>query len=125
MNGFNVIIRELRKETGITQKEVAKTLGISTTCYAGYEQGGHEPSFETLIKLANYFDVSTDYLLGLAKDDGLPHVRVTSPEALSFDELELLKNYRTLSYVGKARVTAYVDFMREQENTDMGKKGKS
>ena len=58
-------LKELRSEKGLTQKEVAEQLGISSTCYSGYEQGYREPDLKTLIKLCKFFEVSTDYLLGL------------------------------------------------------------
>lgn len=57
-------LKELRTERGITQKSVAQNLGISQTCYAGYEQGYREPDLKTLLKIADYFEVTTDYLLG-------------------------------------------------------------
>ena len=58
-------LRELRAEKNVRQKDVALDLGISATCYAGYEQGYHEPDFKTLCKIARYFGVTTDYLLGM------------------------------------------------------------
>ena len=63
---MNVIIRlkEVRKNKGSTQKQVAEFLNITERSYQRYENGGHEFNFSTLIKLADYFDVSTDYLLG-------------------------------------------------------------
>ena len=56
---------QLRKEKGVTQSRVAFDLGITTSAYANYEQGTREPSVSTIIKLCKYFNVSTDYLLGL------------------------------------------------------------
>ena len=63
---FNEKLKELRIEKKLTQKQVAEQLDISTTCYGGYEQGYREPDFKTLIKICKLFDVSADYLLGLA-----------------------------------------------------------
>ena len=63
---FSEKLRETRLENKYTQKEVAEQIGISVTCYAGYEQGYREPDFKTLIKISKFFKVSTDYLLGLA-----------------------------------------------------------
>ncbi len=54
----------LRKKSGATQKELADYLGISRQAYANYENGNREPDFQTLLKLARYFKVSVDYLLG-------------------------------------------------------------
>ena len=65
MKEFYVVLRELRMEKNLTQKAVARDLGLSTTCYAGYEQGYREPDYVNLRKIANYFNVTTDYLLGM------------------------------------------------------------
>lgn len=61
---FHEILKELRNEKGFTQKSVAEALGISKTCYAGYEQGYREPDFKMLVKIAEFFGVTTDFLLG-------------------------------------------------------------
>ena len=65
MNTFGTRLREQRIERHLKQKDVAKDLDISITCYAGYEQGYREPDFATLIKLCRYFSVSADFLLGI------------------------------------------------------------
>lgn len=62
---FSERLKEIRNERKLTQKEVAKQLNISTTCYAGYEQGYREPDYQTLRKICKYFNVTSDYLLGL------------------------------------------------------------
>lgn len=61
-------LKDLRLEKGLTQKQVAEQLEISSTCYSGYEQGYREPDLKTLIKICKFFDVSADYLLGI-KDE--------------------------------------------------------
>lgn len=57
-------LKILRKEKKVTQSELADILGIARTTYANYEQGTREPDNTTLNKLADFFEVSTDYLLG-------------------------------------------------------------
>lgn len=57
-------LKELRKEKGLTQKEVGEQLGMTQANYQKWESGKSSPSGETLIKLADYFDVSIDYLVG-------------------------------------------------------------
>ena len=54
---------KLRKQHGKTQKDMAEYLGISRQAYAHYEIDNREPDFETLKRLASYFDVSIDYIL--------------------------------------------------------------
>lgn len=57
-------IRELRKEKGLTQLQFCQKLNITQSTLSGWECERWQPDNETLIKLANYFDVSIDYLLG-------------------------------------------------------------
>ena len=58
-------LRELRKQEKISQEDLAKELGISQNTYSQYETGKRELPLNTLIDLANYYYVSTDYILGL------------------------------------------------------------
>lgn len=58
---------ELRKEKKLTQSDLAVVLGISRQAYSNYEAGKRQPDNETMLKLAEYFNVSVDYLLG--RDD--------------------------------------------------------
>ena len=62
--GFKDRIVYLRDGKDLKQKELAEILGISRSTLASYEQGRREPDFDTLQKIADYFNVSTDYLLG-------------------------------------------------------------
>ena len=64
---FEERLRQLRKRKGYTQLEMATNIGLTRGQIANYEQGKREPSFETLIKIADFFGVSLDYLLG--RDD--------------------------------------------------------
>lgn len=57
-------IRELRNLFGLSQKELAKSLSIPQNTFSQYETGKRAPDFETLKKIANYFNVTVDYLLG-------------------------------------------------------------
>lgn len=58
------ILKFLRTKIGITQKTVADNIGIAQQTYAGYESGKHEPSIEIAIRLANFYDLSMDYITG-------------------------------------------------------------
>lgn len=57
-------LRELRKAKGLTQREVAEIIGYAQISYARYEKGEREPDIATLCKLAEYFNVTVDYLIG-------------------------------------------------------------
>ena len=57
-------IRDLREDCDLTQREVAEFLGIQQTVYSRYERGFQTIPVEHLLKLANFYHVSTDYMLG-------------------------------------------------------------
>lgn len=61
---FSERIRELRQEKGMKQREMADILGVKLRSYQNYEGGDRRPDYEGLVALADYFDVTTDYLLG-------------------------------------------------------------
>ena len=65
MKIFSAGLKQLRKEKGKTLKEVSAEIGVSLSAYSNYEQGIREPSYEILKKICAYFDVSSDYLLGI------------------------------------------------------------
>ena len=60
---IKVKLRELREQKGVTQKEVANAVGCTPTVYSRYEREEREPDIDTLCRLANYFEVSLDYLV--------------------------------------------------------------
>lgn len=75
-------IKELRTEKELSLRDLSKVLDISYSSLGKYERGEQQPSFETLSKIANYFNVSIDYLLG--NSDG----RIISDQEL-YDRLGL------------------------------------
>jgi len=94
-------LKYLRHAHQFTQKELAYRLGLSANCICEWEKGRSEPSLETIRKLAELFEVSTDYLLGLEDDFG---AKVAAPmsspapsaAALDADDKKLLDVYHTL-----------------------------
>lgn len=61
---FAVLLYHLRVLVNITQSELADELGISQQTYSGYENNSHFPSMDILIKIADFYDVSVDWLIG-------------------------------------------------------------
>lgn len=61
---FGIRLEDLRTERGLTREEMANMLNISYSAYTNYENAKREPNFETIVKLADFFQVSVDYLLG-------------------------------------------------------------
>ncbi|WP_432408864.1 helix-turn-helix domain-containing protein [Wukongibacter sp. M2B1] len=64
MSKFNERLRELRKDSDMTQAQLGELLNISHSTINRYESGMHEPDINAINKLANIFEVTTDYLLG-------------------------------------------------------------
>ena len=65
VNKFSEKMKELRKDKGLSQLQLSKELEYSRESICAWENGTREPSFDTLILIAQYFGVTTDYLLGL------------------------------------------------------------
>jgi len=61
------IIRDLRIKNKLSSKELSKILNISESAISLYESGKRKPSISLIIKMADYFNVSTDYLLGVTE----------------------------------------------------------
>jgi transcriptional regulator with XRE-family HTH domain len=65
MNDFAKKLTDLMKEHGISQNQLAKILSVKQQTISRYMKGEREPEIDTIIKIAKFFEVSTDYLLGL------------------------------------------------------------
>lgn len=77
MKIFAIRLKELRMQQNLTQRELADILGYSCSAISNYEIGKNEPSFMDLIRIANYFCVSLDYLLGRTEFRGGFHFKET------------------------------------------------
>ena len=97
-------LKELRKENGKTQEEIAKKISVSRQVYANYENEINEPPLNSLINLAKLFNVSTDYLLGLEDDFG---AKIDYGNELTNDEKFIIQEYRKL-------LPAYKDLIKQQ-----------
>lgn len=67
MSIFGDNIKRLRKNKGLKQQEIAELLGVKRNTYSDWENGKTEPSFDNLFKLADFFDISLDWLFGRDK----------------------------------------------------------
>ena len=87
-------LKELRKEKKKTQEEIASVLNLSTAAYGRYEVGNREPTLETLIKLADYYGVSLDYLVGRKFNDEIGYLDKADKETIQlFLSLNEPKNF--------------------------------
>ena len=89
----NKRLRKLRRGANITQAELAQVLGVTSATVGKYERGDLEPNSEIILKLADYFQCTTDYLLGRTSKPQY-EARTELPEAitkLGITEMEILK----------------------------------
>lgn len=90
MQTFSNRLAALRKERGLTQEGLAKIIQKKRSSVSGYETEGKEPDLELVCTLAEYFDVSTDYLLG--KSDERNHI----DEVFFNDTVNFEKHFRAM-----------------------------
>lgn len=87
-------LKELREERNLSQLDVANAIGTSQTNIGRWEKERNEPSSGYVIKLADFFEVTTDYLLG--REDDFGNISVTTNPDLSEDEKKILATFRSL-----------------------------
>lgn len=113
------ILKELRQQHNVTAKAVAEAVGILPDTYRSYETGRREPNLKTLVLIADYFHVSTDYLLGRAPQLDPMKLLIaqgdTSPEAL-------VKQFASLPEEGQALMLAVVRALKETHEIRYAKK---
>ena len=63
---FRITLKILREEKGLSQEKFANAIGLTQSAVGNWESGNREPNFETMKKIADFFGVSVDYLLGRA-----------------------------------------------------------
>lgn len=106
-------LRELRSKRKLTQLQVAQFLGVDRTTYVKYEGGNSDPPTATLVRLADYFGVTVDYLIGhdaVQKNvsDASNHIKLFE------DERRLIESYRKLSNHGKEYISVQMEFACER-----------
>jgi len=93
MSVFSDRIKLLRLEREEKQSDVAEVLGVSVQSYSAYE-ASREPNYELLCKLANYFNVTTDYLLGVSDCRNIKNQGIQEETGLSEKSIELLRIFK-------------------------------
>ena len=103
---FNLRLKQLRQRHKLTQSELADILGLKPTAISNYESKRNEPSFDKLIALSKYFDVSCDYLLGIS-DAYLP----VGGEVLDKDIVDFFNLYQQLDQESATELKSYVEYL--------------
>ena len=100
-------LKKLRLEAGISQQKLADVILVSQQSINKYENKNVEPDMETLVKIAEYFGVSVDYLAGRTEVREMADKERMSD--LSFDEEKLIKEYRKLKEKQKKCIVQLVE----------------
>ena len=106
-------IRDLREDRDLTQEALCKQLYMHKTTYTNYEQGKHSVPLDFAVTLAEFYNVSLDYIAGrTAFPNG------TSDSQLTEDEVKLIKQYRSLSERRKGRTEQFMEQMSREQRSE-------
>lgn len=108
-------VKELRLENTLTQRELSQKIHIAQNTLSQIENNIANPSYEVLNLIANFFQCSTDYLLGREDDFGNITIHTEKPTDFSADELNLIKQYRLLQTGYQTLIAKQIDFLLEQQ----------
>ena len=99
-------MKELRSESGLKQKDVARALGLNPKAFAHYEAGRRKPNYELLGKIVNFYGVTADYLLGFSfvkqgrlptEDELIRYLPEETVRRINEEKLRILVNDDVLS----------------------------
>ena len=108
-------LKKIREAKKITQTKLSIDLDVSQELISRYEVGSSFPQPNMLIKLANYFNCSVDYLLGLT--DVTTSIK-TLINSNNNENTELINKYNTLSNEGKKNLLSYLNYLVDKKNQE-------
>lgn len=123
---LNIRLVSLRNSKNKTQQDLADYLGVTRPAYTAYERGTRHPDYDTLQKIANYYDVTTDYLLGRTES---PKASINEDDArklfyinkigTEFPDIDLMfKDMNSLSSEELKEVYEYIKFKLSQKKEE-------
>lgn len=120
-------IKDERNKRSLSQLALSKLIGVSQQTIGSWETGRTSPDLLMLVNLADFFDVTTDYLLGRTKnrkpwEPAQPPAAPASTPPLSPQEQDLLRKYRVLTPNSRDAVNAVIDtyYSRDKPKTEDG-----
>ena len=116
---MKIPLKKLRDSKNITQAELARILQVTPAAVGLWEQGRRLPDYGSLIKIAAYFGVTTDFLLGKDMYEE-PSLQKPEPPAFAKEEVRLIDKYRQLTTRNKERLNDLLStFLIAQKATPM------
>lgn len=101
-------LKQLREAKHINQQKLAMELNVTQAAINKYEKGLSEPDIEMLKKIASFFHVSVDYLIGFSD---VPSMYLESE--LSIDDIQIINDFHSLNKIKKAKAQAYIQGLLE------------
>lgn len=115
MKTLNTILRDLREDNDIKQETIAKYLGVSQQTYSNYENGHREIPITVVKELAEFYKVSTDYLL---RSD-TSYLGSMDMNALYIDDIsmhDIVYDMQTLDDASRKDLVKYIRFLRHESD---------
>lgn len=100
-------LKEIRERKKLTQVRLSIDMEVSQELISQYERGVSAPTIPNLIKLSNFFNCSTDYLLGLTNNPK----KITSFNEIAMENQSILEKYHSLSKENQEHLLSYLDFL--------------
>ena len=106
-------LKDLREDMDMNQTKIANIIGTSQSYYAQYENGNRPLPFDRVVELANFYNVSLDYIAGRTNDK-----RGLTRSELSENETNLIKNFRSLSIERQSRALERIQMLMEEQEAE-------
>ena len=117
-------VLELLNTTNEATYKVEKNAGLSNASFQAWKNGRSKPSSDSIVKLAKYFNVTTDYLLGLSdspSSEVMPQaVQPAQTSNLTPQEIEMLTLFRQLTAIQQGKVLGYTESFLKNSQSDVG-----
>lgn len=108
---FSNILKDLLKEHNLSQEKLANAIGFSQRAVSKWVNEQAEPTETAILRCANFFNISTDELLG---KDIFSIKRENAPSALTQEETNLLDTFRSLPRMERVQATEYINYLAEK-----------
>lgn len=117
---FGEKLSELRKDKGLSVIELSKEIGFSKSVIYFWENGQREPTANAILVLSKFFNVSTDYLLGLEDEIGAKTEKVVkkiSSKDFTPEEIEMIKGIRELNFTDQNALKVVINSFLSKNST--------
>lgn len=106
-------LKEIRESKGISQKDFAAIIGVPANTYNQWENGKRQPDPEIMIMIADYYDITLDYLMGRespAKENPSEQI-----EGIDETNIEILNVWSSLSLEQKEKALSYLRYLKQED----------